>query len=87
MSNGIHDMAGLVATVTKINEDFHATSDQIKKVDRRMGTLETHLERYDAYKKHKPIYDKYKKLDPKKAEAFFTSTMKRYRNTKPRGII
>ena len=64
-------MAGLVEKVTQINEDFLAVSDQIKKVERRMGTLETHLTQYDSYKKHKAVYDKYKQLDPKKAEAFY----------------
>jgi hypothetical protein len=71
VSNGIFDMAALVEKVTQINEDFKAVSDEIKALDRQIETRQTHLAQSDIYKKNKPLYDKYKKLDPKQAEAFY----------------
>jgi MobA/MobL family. len=70
-NNNITDMTQLVDKVTKINKDFLEVFDNIKKVDRRLETLTQHLTQYENYKTHKPVYDKYKKLDPKKQETFY----------------
>ena len=70
-NNNITDMTQLVDKVTKINKDFLEVSDNIKKVDRRLETLTQHISQYENYKTHKPVYDKYKKLNPKKQETFY----------------
>lgn len=70
-NNHITDMAHLVDKVVKINDEFKDVSDEIKKVDRRLGTLETHLLHFENHKKHRTVYDQYKKLDPKKRDAFY----------------
>ena len=70
-NNGITDMEHLVDKVTKMNDDFLEVSDNIKKVDRRLETLTQHLAQYENYKTHKPVYDKYRRLDPKKQEGFY----------------
>jgi hypothetical protein len=69
--NNITDMAQLVNKITAINEEFKEVSDEIKKADRRLGTLALHLAHYDNYQKHKAVYDKYRQLDPKKRDAFY----------------
>ena len=69
--NHIDNMEQLVNRITDINEEFKEVSDEIKKVERRLDTLALHFHHYENYKKHKDMYAKYKKLDPKKAEAFY----------------
>jgi hypothetical protein len=69
--NNITDMAELVSRIETINNDFKSVTDEIRKVDRRLDTLALHFHHHENYKKHKDMYAKYKKLDPKKAEAFY----------------
>ena len=64
-------MEHFVNKVTQIFEDLQKFSDEIKKVDRRLDTLAVHFEQCENHKKHKAIYDKYRKLDPKKRDAFY----------------
>ena len=64
--NNITDMEHFVNKVTKINEDLLAVSDEIKKADRRIEALATHLGHCENRKQHKAVYDKYKSLTPKK---------------------
>jgi predicted nucleic acid-binding Zn-ribbon protein len=54
-----------------MNEDFKDVSDEIKAIDRSIELRQQHLSKADIYKQNKPIYDKYKKTDPKQAEAFY----------------
>ena len=56
--------------VTQINEDFQSVSGKIKKVDRRLDTLNTHLMHSENLKQHRAVYKKYQQLDPKKRGAF-----------------
>jgi len=71
--NNITDMDNFVRKVTKVNEDLLAVSDEIKRADRRIETLATHLEHCENRKLHKTIYDKYKALTPKKDTAAMNS--------------
>ena len=57
--------------VTAMNEELQSVSGEIKKVDRRLETLARHLSQVEARKKHKAVYDKYKKLTGKKGDAFY----------------
>jgi hypothetical protein len=69
--NKITDMAQLADKVTRINEKFYEVSNSIKKVERRLDTLEQHLAHYDNYKRYKAVYEKHRQLDPKKRDAFY----------------
>jgi len=70
-SNDITGMEQLVSKVTEINERFYEVSNKIKAVDRRLDTLNTHLAQYENYKQYRPVYMKYRQLDPKKRGAFY----------------
>ena len=70
-SNDITGMEQLVGKVTEINERFYEVSNKIKAADRRLDTLNTHLAQYDNYKQYKPVYEKYRQLDPKKRGVFY----------------
>ena len=69
--NHITDMEQLVDKVTQISEDFKDISDKIRKVDRRLDTLNTHLTHSENLKQHRAVYKKYQQLDPKKRGAFY----------------
>ena len=64
--NNISDMESFVDKVTKMSEDLHEVSTEIKKADRRLETLETHLAHCENLRQHKGVNDKYKQLAPKK---------------------
>jgi tetratricopeptide (TPR) repeat protein len=69
--NNIYDMEQLVNKIEQIHRQFYDVSDKIKKVERRLDTLTEHLAQTENHKQYKPIYDKYKKLDPMKRDAFY----------------
>jgi len=71
--NNITDMEHFVNKVTIINDDLLTVSDEIKKTDRRIETLATHMEHCENRKEHKAVYDKYKSLTPKKDTAAMNS--------------
>ena len=68
--NNITDMAQLVDKVTKINEEFYEVSNSIKKIERRLDTLELHLANCDIHKQHRAVYQQYQQLPPKKQDVF-----------------
>ena len=70
-NNKITDMEHFVSKVTHMNEELQAVSDEIKKVDRRLDTLATHLAQYEIYMRHKDVYEKYRKHDQKKRDDFY----------------
>jgi hypothetical protein len=69
--NQVFDMAQLVDKIEKMNSEFYEVSNNLKKVDRRLETLDTHLTQCDNLNRHKAVYKKYKELDPKKRDAFY----------------
>ena len=68
--NNITDMAQLADRVTKINEEFYEVSNSIKKIERRLDTLEQHLSQCNIHMQHKATYQQYQQLPPKKQDAF-----------------
>ena len=71
--NNITDFENFANKVRKLGDDLLAVSDEIKKTDRRMDTLTLHLSHCENRKQHKAVYDKYKKLTPKKDNAAMNS--------------
>jgi hypothetical protein len=68
--NNITDVPQLAAKVGQMHSRQYDVSNRIKAIDRRMGTLRTHLAQTDIIRRHKALYKKYKALDPKKRGAF-----------------
>ena len=60
-------------TVVRINERLKTVADDIKKAERRLETLATHLAHNDNIKAHKTVYQKYKSLAPKTDSATLNS--------------
>lgn len=69
--NGIRDVAQLADKVTHIYERSYEISVKIKTAERRLDTLAQHLGKYDNYKQHRAVYEKYLQIDPKKRDAFY----------------
>jgi hypothetical protein len=69
--NNVFDMAQLVEKVEKMNTEFYEVSNNLKKIDRRLETLNTHLAQCDNLNRNRATYKKYKELDPKKRETFY----------------
>ena len=83
--NQVFDMAQLVEKVTQIHERFYEVSNQIKKVDRRLDTLNTHLAHCENLKQHRAVFQKYQQTDPKKRGAFLekhSEEIQSYRDAK-----
>jgi len=83
--NKVFDMARLVEKVTQIHERLYEVSNEIKKVDRRLDTLNTHLTHCENLKQHRAVFQKYTQLDPKKRGAFLekhSGEIQSYRDAK-----
>jgi hypothetical protein len=63
-SNDVYDMDHFVKKVEQTYDDLHELSGEISKVDRRLGTLATHLYHVDNLKNYKAVYKKYRSLAP-----------------------
>ena len=70
-SNKIADMEHFVNKVTQMNKDLQSVSDEIKKVDRRLETLEQHMSQVEIRRQYKAVYEKYHKLTGKKSDSFY----------------
>jgi hypothetical protein len=68
--NNIGDMADLAAAVRRAHERQYDIGNKLKKVNRRLDTLELHLTHCGNLKEHKAAYTEYLRLDPKKREAY-----------------
>jgi len=68
--NQVFDMAQLVEKIEKMNGEFYEVSNSLKKVDRRLETLNTHLTQCDRLNQNKAVYQKYIQLNPKRRGAF-----------------
>ena len=64
-------MAQLTDKITQINEQFYDVSNNIKKIERRLDTLNNHLLQFDSYTKNRDTYKKYNSLAPKKRDDFY----------------
>jgi len=67
----VSDMGQLLGSVEKIFNDFKNASEEIRKVDRRMDTLKTHLAQVEIRRKRKKVYEHYNQLKGKKSDAFY----------------
>ena len=63
-SNDIRSISQLADKIKNVNDDLYETADKIKKVDRRLDSLEFSIEQAEIRKKYKPIYDEYNKIQP-----------------------
>jgi hypothetical protein len=61
-SNHIADMAGLSAKVDKVNNHFVGVRDKLKKVERRIKTLDEHIRHSENFKSYRGYKAKYEKL-------------------------
>ena len=67
----VSDMESLAAAVESIQTKFKEVADEIKKVDRRMDTLKTHLAQCENFREYKKYHDKHGKLNGRKADEYF----------------
>jgi len=71
--NNIASVEDFADTVVRKNERLKTVTDDIKKAERRLGTLAVHLAHAENNRQHKLIYQKYKSLAPKTDPAAFNS--------------
>jgi len=83
--NNIYDIEQLSNKIEQIHRQFYDVSGNIKKVERRLDTLNQHLTQYDNYINNRAVYNKYRNLDPKKRNAFYnkhSEEIELYKNAK-----
>jgi len=73
LNNNIRSMDEFSETVVRIHQRLGTVTDDIKKIERRLGTLATHLAHNENINTHRAVMQKYKKLKPKKDEAALNS--------------
>ena len=66
-------MEQLTGKVTDIHQKRYDLANTIKAQERRLSTLNRHLEQVDIFNQHKAVYKKYKSLAPKKDTAALNS--------------
>jgi len=71
--NGLTDVRQLAEKVEHMNRQQYDLGGEIKTKERRISTLNRHLEQVDILNQHKAVYKKYRQLDPKKDAAAFNS--------------
>jgi hypothetical protein len=64
--NGVYDVEQLADKVEQMSRRHYETANAIREKDRRLGTLNRHLEQHETLKQTRPVYKKYMSLDPKK---------------------
>jgi len=68
--NAIMDMAGLDKKVKSMYAKQYDMREQLKPMERRLKTLNEHIQQANMYMKHKAVYRQYQELKPKKQTAF-----------------
>jgi hypothetical protein len=63
--NNIANVEDFADTIIRKNERLKSVTDDIKKAERRLGTLAVHLTHANNNRQHKAIHQKYKSLAPK----------------------
>jgi DNA repair exonuclease SbcCD ATPase subunit len=70
--NKISDMEGLERKVSSMHGEIQTIRDELKPVERRIGTLDKHVEQAEIYRTHKAVHDKYRQeQNPKRRDAFY----------------
>ena len=64
-------MTQLTNKIEQIHRQFYDVSSDIKKIERRLDTLNEHLTQVDNYQKYRAVYNQYNKLAPKKRDNFY----------------
>lgn len=70
-SNGITDLPQLQQKVSSLRNKYDTVSGAIKKAERRLNTLDKHIQQAETYLKHRDVYRRYKAEKPKKQEGFY----------------
>jgi hypothetical protein len=70
IENGIFDMSAVKSKAEQMYDRSRKLADNMKKIDRRLDTLATHLAQYEIYKKHKLIARKFNELKGKSQNEF-----------------
>ena len=73
LNNNIRSVEDFADMVVRTNERLGVVTDNIKKAERRLNTLATHLAHAENHRKHKSIYQKYQSLAPKTDPAAMNS--------------
>jgi len=68
--NEIRDMAELEKKVKSMHVNLLDIRDQLKPMERRLKTLDEHIQQADMYMEHKAVYRQYQEQKPKKQAAF-----------------
>ena len=69
-NNGISDMADLVKKTEQMHRQVHDLSEKVKKMDRRLETLDIYLEQYGILQANKAIVKKYNNLTGKNRSTY-----------------
>jgi SMC interacting uncharacterized protein involved in chromosome segregation len=70
IENGIYDISAVADKDGQMYNRSRKLADNMKKIDRRLDTLATHLAQYEIYKKHKQIARKFNELKGKSQNEF-----------------
>lgn len=68
--NGIKDVAGLDAKVNSMIERRLSISEELKPVERRLKTLDKHIEQAECYLAYKPLAQERSQMKPKRQAVF-----------------
>ena len=71
IETGIRDMGQLADKAVSMYDESRDIYNEVKKVDRRLDTLNLHLHHYDIWEKHRKLNRKYNELAPKKRDEFY----------------
>ena len=68
--NNLDSIESLADRVTEMHQELYDISCTLKRQERRLNSLDTHLAHTEIYNQTKAIYKKYKQLAPKHRQAF-----------------
>ena len=69
-NNGISDFSDLAKKTEQMHRQVHDLSEKVKKMDRRLETLDIHLEQYVILQANKAFFKKYNSLTGKSRSAY-----------------
>jgi len=68
--NSITTMPELMKHVRVMYAQQDSLREKLKPIERRMNTLEKHIKQAETYMEHRPLYEQYKNLGPRKQKKF-----------------
>jgi len=69
--NDLHNMSEVVERAEKMYDEIRDITKEVKKIDKRLDTLETHRAQYAIYKQYYSLAKECSKLTGKKQDAFY----------------